>query len=89
MNDVHTGALKCGMHLVKVFHGEADVRARFLTSLGRIDVEQQEVLRPLGPRSPSGVYVAGAAILVDLGLAKWQSKEVPVKAKGPINVAYS
>jgi hypothetical protein len=89
VQDIDTRAFKCGMHLVQVFHGEADARARFLTSLGRIDVEQQEVLRPLGPRPPGGVNVAGAAVLVDLGLTKWQSKEVPIKAKGAINVVHS
>jgi hypothetical protein len=84
-----TRTLESGMHSIQVIDGEADVRARFFTSLGRVDVEQQEVLCSIGPRSPGGVHVAGATVLVNLGLAKRKSNEVPVEAKRSINVAHS
>jgi hypothetical protein len=83
LNDIDTGALECGMNPVQVFHREADIRTRFLTSVGRIDVEEKEICRPFGPRPPSGVHVTGSAVLVDLRLAKRQSKEVPVEGTIP------
>jgi hypothetical protein len=74
VNHIGTGALEPGMQAVQIFDSKADICAGFLPGLGGIDVEQQEILRPIGPRSPRGMRMAEAAVFVDLGLSKRQSK---------------
>src|SRR5712691_6445561 len=88
VNHIDIGTLEPGMQAVQIFDSKADIRAGFLPGLGGIDVEQQEILRAIGPRSPRGMRMAEAAVFVDLGLSERQSKKVPVEAKRPIKVAY-